>query len=123
MRRLVFIRGASFPDPGRVFHGSGKQTRFVRLSSADILEKPEVQALLTLGRSSQDTDARERQRADLSSGRFQLSSAHGARPRKKPNQAMHEFGSRAKRAGLKTIWWIVGIALIIAFVLYFSASH
>jgi hypothetical protein len=34
-----------------------------------------------------------------------------------------EFGSRAKPAGLKTIWWIVGIALIVAFVLYFSVAH
>ncbi len=34
-----------------------------------------------------------------------------------------EFGSQAKPAGLKTIWWIVGIALIVAFVLYFSAAH
>jgi len=34
-----------------------------------------------------------------------------------------KFGSQAKPAGLKTIWWIVGIALIVAFVLYFSAAH
>ena len=34
-----------------------------------------------------------------------------------------KFGSQAKPAGLKTIWWIVGIALIVAFVLYFSATH
>jgi hypothetical protein len=34
-----------------------------------------------------------------------------------------EFGSRAKPRGLKTIWWIVGIALIVAFVLYLYAAH
>ena len=34
-----------------------------------------------------------------------------------------EFGSQAKPARLKTIWWIVGIALIVAFVLYFFAAH
>ena len=34
-----------------------------------------------------------------------------------------EFGSQAKPAGLTTIWWIVGIALIIAFVLYFSTPR
>ena len=34
-----------------------------------------------------------------------------------------EFGSQAKPARLKTIWWIVGIALIVAFVLYFSTAH
>ena len=34
-----------------------------------------------------------------------------------------EFGSRAKPPGLKTIWWIVAIALIVAFVLYLYAAH
>ena len=34
-----------------------------------------------------------------------------------------EFGSQAKPARLKTIWWIVGIALSVAFVLYFSTAH
>ena len=34
-----------------------------------------------------------------------------------------EFGSRAKPPGLKTIWWIVAIALIVAFVVYFCAAH
>jgi hypothetical protein len=33
-----------------------------------------------------------------------------------------EFGSQAKPAGLKMIWWIVGISLILALVLYFSAA-
>lgn len=33
--------------------------------------------------------------------------------------AKEEFGFQVKPAGLKTIWWIVGIALIVAFVLYF----
>ena len=43
---LCFIRGASLPDPAGILQGSGRQTRFVRLPSAEILEKPEVQALL-----------------------------------------------------------------------------
>ena len=43
---LCFIRGASLPDPARILQGSGKQTRFVRLPSAEILQKPEVQTLL-----------------------------------------------------------------------------
>src|SRR5262245_7707613 len=34
-----------------------------------------------------------------------------------------EFGSHAKPAGLKTIWWIVGIALILAFIFYFLAAR
>ena len=45
---LCFIRGASLPDPAKILSGSGKQTRFVRLSSADVLQRPEVQALLTV---------------------------------------------------------------------------
>ena len=34
-----------------------------------------------------------------------------------------EFGSQAKPAVLNTIWWIVGIALIVALVLYFFAAN
>ena len=44
---LCFIRGASLADPAGILQGSGKQTRFLRLPSSNILEKPEVQALLT----------------------------------------------------------------------------
>ncbi|HEY2711171.1 MAG TPA: hypothetical protein VGI60_01555 [Chthoniobacterales bacterium] len=43
---LCFIHGARLPDPGKILSGSGKQTRFVRLPSADLLELPEVEALL-----------------------------------------------------------------------------
>ena len=45
---LCFIRGASLPDPAKVLLGSGKQTRFVRLPSADVLDQPAVKALLTV---------------------------------------------------------------------------
>ena len=45
---LCFIHGASLPDPGKVLLGSGKQTRFVRLPSADVLQQPTVQRLLTI---------------------------------------------------------------------------
>ena len=34
-----------------------------------------------------------------------------------------EFGSESKPPGLGTIWWIVGIALIVAFVVYLSAAR
>src|SRR5690348_7140868 len=37
---LCFIRGATLPDPDKVLLGSGKQTRFVRLPSADVLDQP-----------------------------------------------------------------------------------
>ncbi|MGH9960847.1 MAG: hypothetical protein ACREBC_27640 [Pyrinomonadaceae bacterium] len=38
---LCFIRGASLPDPKKVLQGSGNQTRFLRLESVDVLERPE----------------------------------------------------------------------------------
>lgn len=44
---LCFIHGASLPDPNKVLLGSGKQTRFVRLGSANLLERPEVETLLS----------------------------------------------------------------------------
>ncbi len=34
-----------------------------------------------------------------------------------------EFGSQAKPAGLKTVWWIVGISLVVALVFYFFAAR
>lgn len=44
---LCFIRGASLPDPKKVLLGSGSQTRFIRLESAGVLARPEVEALIT----------------------------------------------------------------------------
>jgi hypothetical protein len=43
---LCFIHGATLQDPKRVLLGSGNQTRFVRLESADVLDRPEVAALV-----------------------------------------------------------------------------
>jgi hypothetical protein len=43
---LCFIRGASLPDPERVLLGSGTQTRFIRLESAQVLARPEVEVLV-----------------------------------------------------------------------------
>jgi hypothetical protein len=43
---LCFIHGARLPDPGKLLLGSGKQTRFIRLESAAVLARPEVEALL-----------------------------------------------------------------------------
>jgi Domain of unknown function (DU1801) len=45
---LCFLWGATLPDPAKVLLGAGKQTRFIRLGSADVLERPEVQTLLAL---------------------------------------------------------------------------
>jgi hypothetical protein len=44
---LCFIQGKRLPDPKKVLLGSGNQTRFVRLESASVLDRPEVTALIT----------------------------------------------------------------------------
>src|SRR3954467_14290293 len=44
---LCFIHGAKLPDPAKVLTGSGKQTRFVRLSEAEVLQQAPVRTLLT----------------------------------------------------------------------------
>src|ERR1700693_4474700 len=44
---LSFYRGASLPDPKKILLGSGTQNRFIRLESADVLARPEIEALIT----------------------------------------------------------------------------
>jgi hypothetical protein len=79
---LCFIRGASLPDPAKVLLGSGKQTRFVRLPTAKVLQEPAVQALLAV--------AADRAKTPLPhSGRGRLiirSVSAKQRPRRKPPQ-------------------------------------
>lgn len=43
---LCFIRGAGLADPKKLLKGSGNQTRFIRLESAAVLDRPEVKALI-----------------------------------------------------------------------------
>lgn len=43
---LCFIRGASLRDPKKILLGSGNQTRFIRLESAEVLARPDVEALI-----------------------------------------------------------------------------
>lgn len=43
---LCFLYGAKLPDPKKVLTGSGNQTRFLRLPSVEVLERPEVEALI-----------------------------------------------------------------------------
>ena len=43
---LCFIRGATLPDPDKLLLGSGNQTRFIRLESAAVLDRPEVETLI-----------------------------------------------------------------------------
>ncbi|MDB4878486.1 MAG: hypothetical protein JWM41_4932 [Gemmatimonadetes bacterium] len=44
---LCFIHGARLADPKKILLGSGKQTRFIRIESAAVLQRPEVDTLLT----------------------------------------------------------------------------
>jgi hypothetical protein len=44
---LCFLHGASLRDPKKILSGSGNQTRFLRLPSADVLQRPEVEELIT----------------------------------------------------------------------------
>ena len=44
---LCFIHGASLPDPKKLLIGGGKQTRFLRLESAAVLDRPEVKSLFS----------------------------------------------------------------------------
>ena len=59
---LCFIRGASLPDPDKILLGSGRQTRFIRVESAERLERPEVEALIAaaIGRARARLPATER---------------------------------------------------------------
>src|SRR4029079_10848063 len=43
---LCFIHGASLPEPKKVLLASDRHTRFIRLDSPRILERPEVKALV-----------------------------------------------------------------------------
>ncbi len=76
---LCFIHGAKLPDPKKVLQGSGNQTRFIRLESPQVLDRPEVKDLLAA--------AVARARAPLpASGRGKLiirSISAKQRPRKK----------------------------------------
>jgi hypothetical protein len=80
---LCFIHGATLPDPAKKLIGSGKQTRFIRVPAADILQEPAVQTLLTL--------AAERAKKSLpKSGHGRLiirSVSTKQRPRRRPTKA------------------------------------
>jgi hypothetical protein len=43
---LCFIRGATLADPDGLLLGSGRQTRFIRLESANVLTRPAVERLI-----------------------------------------------------------------------------
>jgi hypothetical protein len=43
---VCFVQGARLHDPHKILVGSGKQTRFLRLESAEELKRPEVEELI-----------------------------------------------------------------------------
>jgi Domain of unknown function (DU1801) len=80
---LCFIHGASLPDPARILSGSGKQTRFVRLPSADVFEQPELHALLNVAAEQARVPLPRRGRGKL----IIRSVSAKQRPRRKPQKA------------------------------------
>src|SRR5271165_2115108 len=62
---LCFIRGANLPDPKKILLGSGKQTRFIRLESVGVLNRPEVEALLAAAASKADVPLETKGRGKL----------------------------------------------------------
>ena len=44
--KLYFNRGKELPDPEKLLHGSGSQTRWIRLEGASTLARPEVASLI-----------------------------------------------------------------------------
>ena len=77
---LCFIHGAALPDPMKLLLGSGKQTRFIRIESLDVLRRPAVLALISaaVARARAPLPARGR-------GRLVIRSVSAKqRPRRKP---------------------------------------
>jgi len=77
---LCFINGARLPDPQKVLVGSGTQTRFIRVPSAAVLDRPEVAALLSAAVADSKTPFPSRGRGKLVIR--SVSAKH--RPRRKP---------------------------------------
>jgi hypothetical protein len=77
---LSFYRGATLPDPRKLLLGSGRQNRFVRLESAAILTRPEVEALIDAAISQAKTPL-----AASGKGKLIIRSVSAKqRPRRKP---------------------------------------
>jgi hypothetical protein len=77
---LCFIRGAGLPDPKKLLSGSGNQTRFIRVESADRLSHPDVEAIVAaaIDRAKTPLPARGRGRLII------RSVAAKRRPRRRP---------------------------------------
>ena len=77
---LSFNHGASLPDPHKLLLGSGKQNRFIRLPSAAVLARPEVEALIAAAVAQARTPVPASGRAKL----IIRSVSKKQRPRRKP---------------------------------------
>jgi len=62
---LCFIHGARLADPQKLLLGSGKQTRFIRLESASVLARPEVETLIAGAIAQSSTSFSEKGRGAL----------------------------------------------------------
>lgn len=77
---LSFNHGASLPDPRKLLLGSGKQNRFIRLPSVDVLARPEVEELLAAAVAQARTPLPRHGRGKL----IIRSVSKKQRPRRKP---------------------------------------
>jgi hypothetical protein len=88
---LCFIHGATLSDPKRILLGSGRQTRFIRVESAQQLSHPDVEALIAEAVSRAKTPF-----ASHGRGKLVIRSVSAKqRPRKKNNS---KHSSRAAGA-------------------------
>ena len=62
---LCFIHGATLRDPAKLLRGSGSQTRFIRLPSVDVLNDPDVEALIAAAIAHAKTPLRTEGRGKL----------------------------------------------------------
>jgi len=62
---LCFIHGAKLRDPAKILRGSGNQTRSIHLESADVLARPEVEALIDAAIAQSPTPFRRSGRRQL----------------------------------------------------------
>ena len=76
---LSFYRGATLPDPKGILLGEGKQNRFLRLDSAKVVDRPEVEALIAAAVRQNTAPFREKGKGEL----IIRSVSKKQRPRKK----------------------------------------
>jgi hypothetical protein len=80
---LCFIHGATLRDPEKLLLGAGKQTRFIRLESADVLERSAVKKLIAAAVAQTDPPLRATGRGKL----IIRSISAKQRPRRKSTRA------------------------------------